>query len=44
MQVKKQLFALDNRSIGADVAVKNELRRTIKVMKQEGELLSALVG
>lgn len=30
-QVKKQLFGLDNRGIGSDVAVKNELRRTIKV-------------
>ena len=30
-QVKKQLFGLDNRGMGAEVAVKNELRRTIKV-------------
>ncbi|CAN0074334.1 unnamed protein product, partial [Laminaria digitata] len=28
--VKKQLFGLDNRGMGAEVAVKNELRRTIK--------------
>ena len=30
-QVKKQLFGLDNRGMGAEVAVKNELRRTILV-------------
>lgn len=32
-QVKKQLFGLDNRGIGSDVAMKNELRRTIKVRR-----------
>lgn len=29
--MKKQLFGLDNRGLGSEVAVKNELRRTIKV-------------
>lgn len=29
--MKKQLFGIDNKSMGAEVAVKNELRRTIKV-------------
>lgn len=31
VQVKKQLFGIDNKGMGSEVAVKNELRRTIKV-------------
>lgn len=30
-QVKKQLFGLDKRGMGVEVAMKNELRRTIMV-------------
>lgn len=32
-QVKKQLFGLDNKGLGSEVAVKNELRRTIQVTR-----------
>ena len=32
-QVKKQLFGIDNKGMSAEVAVKNELRRTIKVRR-----------